>query len=91
MIEPCHFPNEIHPDPLEPVNLACTTAGRQCELHDRLHVRRQSRDQSVSLHSGEVSGAALKRPAGEHGPPSVQLSRKTASMLLPSGSSTKAL
>src|ERR1700728_2201462 len=49
MIEPCHFPSEVHTAPFEPVNLPCTTASRQRELHDRLHVHRQSRDQSVSL------------------------------------------
>jgi hypothetical protein len=57
MIEPRHLPNEIHPGPFEPVNLARTTAGRQRELHDRFHVRRQSRDQSVSLLASQEAHA----------------------------------
>src|ERR1700687_2945930 len=60
MIEPCHLASEIHPTPFEPVNLACTTASRQRELHDRLHVPRQCRDQSVSLLASQEAHA----PAG---------------------------
>jgi len=56
VIEPGHFPVEIHAGPFKPQNLARTT-GRERKLHDGLHVLRPRLDQSVSLLTPQKSHA----------------------------------
>ncbi len=48
VIEPRDLPVKIYAAPFEPQDLARTAAGRERELHDRLHVVWQRLDQSVS-------------------------------------------